>query len=195
MRRPIPFLVLLAWLLAAMAAGPTPSTRPAAAPSASLDDYRVVWTRNVFARDRSAYRERPPVRFSPPRPVEHPVVLTGVVVQDALQVAFFEDTRTGETVRVSPGQALGDGTVTAVSLDSVEYRYGEVTRTIMLGENLSGVATSLYPLSVPGAPATATSEPTSAASEPASEPSGTSGRSTNDVLERMRLRRSREMRQ
>ena len=161
------------------------------------DDYRIILDRNIFARDRSApsatHRSIAP---STP-PVEESIVLTGVAVRGDARVAFFENTRTGETVRAVPGGVLAGGSVSAISLDSVDYRAGEATRTISVGQNLAGLVAVLSPpaASPPSTPV-GTTQPArasgAAATVDAAKPEEKVDKTTNDIIERMRLRRLQE---
>jgi hypothetical protein len=188
MRRQTPPL-LLTLVFASVAAGATPTSGPAVARNTSWDSYRIILTRNIFSRDRSlpstgrtAY-SRPASRSG-----RHYMVLTGVAMQGADRVAFFEDNQTGEATVTWVGQALGNGTVVSVSLDSVEYRSGDLTRTIMVGENLSGPTDSLES-------ASSASGPAEGASEADVGPGEVRGGPADSVLERMRRRRLQETNQ
>ena len=177
------FMLLTALALAALAlaAGPsTPASRPASAAAPSWDSYRIIVTRNIFQRDRSSSSRRGGSTSRPAaRDFEHSVVLTGVALQDAARVAFFEDVRTGETTLACVGQTLGAGTIASISLDSVEYQSGTSSRKIAIGENLAGAV------------ATPSSSP--AASQPASGPStNAASKGGSEIEERMRQRRLQE---
>ena len=182
-------LALLTLLLAAGAVAVTPSTGPADDQNASWDSYRIILTRNIFVRDRSRPSQPRSTSTRPvPRSSEQTMVLAGVVLQGPFRVAFFEDTRTGETVRACEGQELGDGTLVSISLDGVEYRSGDVTRKIVVGESVTRLAASPDSSSASSLPAPGTSEA-------ASRPSDTTDTSTNDILERMRQKRLQELKQ
>jgi len=185
MRRQTPPL-LLTLVFASVAAGATPTSGPAVARNTSWDSYQIILTRNIFSRDRSTGRtaySRPA-----PRSGRHYMVLTGVAMQGPDRVAFFEDNQTGEATVTWVGQALGNGTVVSVSLDSVEYRSGDLTRTIMVGESLSGPTDSLGSASAASGPADGTSEADAG-------PGGVRGGPADSVLERMRQRRLQETNQ
>lgn len=176
-------LTILTAVLAAAAMAATTATRPAAQPASSWDSYRIVLTRNIFSRDRSApSRGHNASSRTTTRSPEQSIVLTGVAVQDAVRVAFFEDTRSGETIMVGVGQMLAGGAIDSITLDSVEYRSGPAAKTIAVGESLTGVPAA--PSSMPAA-----SEPATGAAT--TRPNGASGDS-NDILERMRQRRLQE---
>jgi hypothetical protein len=175
-------LSLLAWL-SASAAVVTTTSAPTSRPD-SLNSYRLIWTtRNIFNRDRKLPVKAPTTRTSTPKTQEQMVILTGIVVQECGQVAFFEDTRAGETLRVCGGQPLANGVVKSISLDSVEFQTENGIRSIAIGENLAGQA------NVPTA-ASSSSEGVASSEPSASMPSGGGG---GDVLERMRQRRAQEL--
>lgn len=212
----------------ALAAPNAPTSRPAPreTTAASWDQYQIITTRNIFLRDRSQ-RYRPSVSYSrPPRPAsdEDSIVLTGIVQQGLACVAFFENTRTGETTRVAAGQPLGAGTLAWICLESIGYQGAGGTRTITVGQALSGENASLVSAvpsgstsgpatatttsrpapaeedeaGLPGEPAAPTSRPVAASTKPAdnvtSRPAETTGGSNLSVEERMRLNRQKELR-
>lgn len=187
----IPLLLLPAGLVVFLAAGATPTGAPASRPSGSWDSYRLVVTRNIFARDRSARSRVRPV-FSQPTTTygsgQQELVLFGVVVQDGLRLGLFEDTQTHQTVRVPAGQVVGRGTVVSVSLDGVEYRSGGATRNIAIGESLSGLPAA------PRASAPTSLPAGSATSGTATGPGEPADKGASDILERMRQRRAQELR-
>jgi len=212
MRKMILSFALLALLFASLAEGQTrgrrrssqqdrfrsvsvssasaPSSAPAGTRSVSFDDYRIIVTRNIFARNRYMPTQGAPVsRPTVSQERENSLVLTGVAAQGKVREAFFEDNRSGETLRVPVGSAFSAGTIVSVSFDGVVYRTGGVTRKITVGESLAGVPAGLY---VPGA----SSQPVAAAaSEPAGGPGAIEGASGGGgVLERMRQRREQEQR-
>lgn len=154
------FAALAAGLALAAPNAPTSRPAPRETTAASWDQYQIITTRNIFLRDRSQ-RYRPSVSYSrPPRPAsdEDSIVLTGIVQQGLACVAFFENTRTGETTRVAVGQPLGAGTLAWICLESIGYQGAGGTRAITVGQALSGESASL----VSAAPAGSASAPATA---------------------------------
>ena len=225
---------LLAMASAALAAAPPkpapkaaqkPSAKPAPVTPTHLtkwDDFRILTDRNVFDRNR-----RPPVVRTPrievsrppytapqpPKPIDTDqyFVLLGIGLEGPQYTAFFEDSRAGKILQVSPGGVVGNGRLRAVNLDSVQYDRGGKFRIVKVGCTLTGVqaasmeftapAPSPTPAAAPApaaptptaAPRTApaTTQPTTAPSAgvaPAPVPDG-----LQDILERMRLRRQQEL--
>lgn len=169
---------------------PEPGSEPATASSQAaggLDRYRLVVTRNIFLRDRgsgSFRRAESSSMPSVPRRGEDELVLRGVGVQEDGRVAFLEDTRSGQVLRVAAGQSIGPGTVLSVSLDGLQLQAGEAVRTIAIGESLSGRAAASAPASM----GSASSAPAASQTRPAD-----SG-GLSDIEVRMRLRRQQENR-
>ena len=187
---------LLVMLLAAAAAGVTPSGSPANDRDATWDSFRLILDRNIFARNRSApSRVRPPGIQPPPGNEEHFLVLTGVVVREDERVAFFEDARAGETIRAYVGDSLGDGSLASITLDGVEYRSGNSTRRISVGENLAGLTTALYATTAASQPAATTMPEATTLPDAASKPSSGTDKGANDILERMRQQHLQENKQ
>lgn len=152
----------------------TPTTSP------SDNPYDVITERNMFLRDRP----RPRVVTTRPAPATRPVevvipetpeqryVLRGVAIEDGEYRAYFEHVRTGEGLRVQPGDAIGNGHIAHIDIDAVAYASSEGTITwIDVGENLNGVrdTRSAPPSAGPvssGAPAAST-EPATGPADPA----------------------------
>jgi len=179
--------ILFLGLALLLAAGAAVAVTPPGGRTASWDDYRLILTRNIFARDRSApSRDHAAVTPPAPRSTDHQLVLTGVGVRGDVRAAFFEDSRTGETQQAAVGGTLDGGTLVSVSLDSVEYRCDGVTRRISVGESLAGVAVALSGPDATTRPATAASPDAHAG------PGDATDKSANDIVERMRQRRLQE---
>ena len=161
---------------------PSVAKGPAPRPPATFDDYRIVFERNIFLKDRAPKRVRPyvrPVRTAPQsQPAPHQLVLTGVAIRQEVRVAFFEDDQSGELVKAVIGDVLQGGKLTSISLDSVEFSLDHKTRKVAIGEGLLG-GSSVDMSSVH------TSDTTAA-------PTGSSS-SGDDILEKMKKRRAKEL--
>jgi len=131
-------------------AAPTTTAKPATPTGpqpTTWESYRVLSERNIFMRYRSrssggrsssGYSPRPPAVTG-----EDYLVLTGIIQQGEDCVAFVEDTRSGKTARLQPGDPLGRGRVTLITRDIVHYAYDGDLRRIAIGANFAGVAVSL----------------------------------------------------
>jgi hypothetical protein len=161
---------------------PPAAKGPAARPAPTFDDYRIVFERNIFLKDRAIRRVRPSYRPVRPAPTSQPaaqqLVLTGVAIRQEIRVAFFEDNQTGELVKAVVGDVVQGGKLVSISLDGVEFSLDHNTRKVGIGEGLLG-GYSVDMSSVH------TSETTAA---PASSSS-----SGDDILERMKKRRAKEL--
>jgi len=166
--------MLFALIVAGAALGAKAASGPGTLPTVSWEDYHLILDRNIFAKDRTSPSRG---RESASRPAEASgsgqMVLTGVALRGDARTAFFEDSRTGQTVKAAVGKSLGEGTIISISLDAVEYRIAGSTRKIAIGQNLSGTAGTLY----------------AASSQPATQ--GTP--LADEVAERMRQRRLQEL--
>jgi hypothetical protein len=93
------------------------------------------------------------MRTPPPAPnPESYYVLKGIVQEDDVFIAFLEDTRGGQILRVSKGDSVARGIIKALGLDSIEYQFEERTITVTMGYDLEGgrgavTMTQLYELS------------------------------------------------
>jgi len=148
-------------------AAPTTAAKPAAPTGpqpTTWESYRVLSERNIFMRYRSrSSGNRPSPGFSARPPVataEDYLVLTGIVQQGEDCVAFIEDTRTGKTARLQPGDPLGRGRVTLITRDIVHYGCDGDLRRIEIGTNFAGAAISF------AKPATTTASAAPAATPP-----------------------------
>lgn len=162
------------------------ATSPASRPS--WERYRVIVDRNIFVRDRTGRRTSdlfgPTPATSPATaPSTQPLfapegrqryVVTGTVLVGAERLAFIEDSTTGATTRVRPGEQLGGATLRGVGVDHVIVEADGDRRRVAIGETLAGGASTL--------PA-----PTAGAS------SGAASSSEAAILERLRARREKEM--
>jgi hypothetical protein len=182
---------LAALLLAALAgSGATPASQSTGVAKTAWDDYRLILSRNIFSRTRTAPGREGRGGFVRPTrtTAESFLVLRGVGMQDELRIAFVEDTRSGQSYRVAAGKSLGGGVIRSVSLDGVEYVLNGASRTVNIGETLTGVpAGSVASSSQPATAGAGLAAATSQAAPPASGPS-----SVNDLIERMRQRRLQE---
>jgi hypothetical protein len=155
---------------------------PTPRPAATFDDYRIVFERNIFLKDRSAPssgRHYVPIRTTQPsQPAVHGLVLTGVAIRQEIRLAFFEDDQTGELTKAVVGDVLQGGKVASISLDGVEFSQGGKTRKVAIGESLLGG----------GSVDMSSVQPSGATAGPAD-----SSGSGDDILERMKKRRAKEL--
>jgi hypothetical protein len=157
-------------------------------PAVRLDDYRLLTERNIFLKDRRVVISRPPRPTGPsPTDVSRPsFVLTGVVWYGEDWVAFFEDSRTGQSIRVTAGQGIGDGLATSAGIGTVDVKRGPSTTRVAIGQDLTGSTALMAGSGAPMAQPTATSPGDAALTT--SAPAG-----TDDIVERMRRKRAEEL--
>jgi hypothetical protein len=126
----------------------SPSTNSSASastnPSARFPDYReryaILAERNIFLKERRRQgSERGPFDDRPrePRP-EQTFALTGIVEEEGQFRAYFENLRNPSFTRVSLGDPIARGKVTAIALDAVEYEQDGQRRWIEIGHDLTG---------------------------------------------------------
>jgi len=107
----------------------------------SLEDYKILWERNIFSPDRGARRRQEVEGQARPKPEYRPeqdIVLRGVSQQGERWVAFFENLQSGVTTRVQKGEDLARGKVTAITLDNIEYDVNGETVQVAVGQTLDG---------------------------------------------------------
>ena len=137
-----------------------PSTRPSASPSAPLlpERYVILLTRSLFDRGFvSAPAPGSPGSIGgpggPPGPMgpEAALALRGSARDNGDDVALIEDTTSHRTMRLKPGEPVGEGRIKKIDLLSIEYEWSGGSRRVEVGQNLLGMA--LPPTTQPGPPA------------------------------------------
>lgn len=178
-------------------------------PGGFLDGYRLVLDRNIFSRNRVIYRESSAGPTTAPTGGSYrslpALSLTGVTEEGKAATAFVEDRRTNSTMFLHVGDAIADGKLTAINLDSIEYVTGAgKTVRVDLGQVIEGGPTytvsssgSSYPSYSSGAfgptgGSPAGVSPSAAPGTTGPAPSGGGGGDTNDILERLRQKRLQE---
>ena len=145
----------------------------------SYDRYKVLSEHNIFTKNRRSTTR--PTRDSrsdapPPKP-EVAFVLTGCVIENENRyAAFVENAQTGVTMKVSPGESIATGKVTAIGFDFLEYETGGQKTRVEIGHNFTGSVASL---------ATIMAIPTTG---PTTGPVDESNLSIEEKLRRRRLR-------
>jgi len=121
----------------------------------SWEAFKVIVERNMFSRQRGRRVEqvqgeqmRTPAVMNP----ESYYVLKGIAQENGEFVAFLEDTQRGQILRVRKGDKIARGIVKALTLDTIEYQFGERTTTVAMGYDLEGgqgvvTLTQMYELS------------------------------------------------
>ena len=173
-----PRLLWLQVLLGVLTTFAVPSTGGEIHRPVSWEHYRVLSERNIFVRDRRRPREN---QSAPDQPAgiintDKYLVLTGIGHQGREGIAFVEDTRSGETIRIRTGDPIGNGRIVRITLDYAEYECKENTIRIGIGSSLVGLTVSYAP----------------AASAGAGQSGDAPGSDTSAILERMRKRREQE---
>jgi hypothetical protein len=116
------------------------------ADKSSFDHYKVLSEHNIFARNRRP-TSRPTQSSRPDRPPPKPetaFILTGCVIEnDNKYVALVENAQTGVTLKVSPGDSVATGKVTAIGFDFLEYETSGQKTKVEIGHNFTGSVASL----------------------------------------------------
>ena len=163
------------------------------APKTMPDKYQILLQRSLFSRERirTASVSRPS-NITPTPPRHNPSsVFTGVVKDENEYTAFLENSRTGKATLVRVGQVLPEGTVVQITLDALFLRLADQSepRRIDLGRTLSGeTATSATSATTPP---TSTDTATTSTAEATTTPAA--GEAAMSSIERLKLRRKKEM--
>ena len=157
------------------------------------DNYRVLVERNIFSRNRSRPLERgvsEPKRTAAPAPESY-FVLKGIVQQNKDYIAFFENTRTGEAVKVRKGDNIARGSLKNLTLDYIEFGLDANTVKVVIGNTLVGKTSSA---AVTYDELVEWSESSSKSSESATSGEGSEQKDEDEeVLRRLMERRKREV--
>jgi hypothetical protein len=177
-------------------AAPVPAPAPApAAPAAQGDEfaqrYALLADKNIFVRNRPPTRSITNRGPETPRRAEEAFLLTGIAMQEGRHVAFIENTASGTTQRLLPGDPVAGGKVVAVEFDALEFEANGRTTRIGIGRNLLGdrfTPTSTAPGSTT-APAGANGGSAAAAPAAGAPAAPLPGDANLSPEERMKLRR------
>ncbi|HEV8608232.1 MAG TPA: hypothetical protein VGQ99_23045 [Tepidisphaeraceae bacterium] len=162
----------------------SPSASPAAddnADPSTFDHYKLLSDHNIFMKNRRP-TSRPTRDSRPDRPPPRPetaFILTGCTIQDDDKyVAYVENAQTGITLKVSPGDSIATGKVSAIGFDFLEYEAGGQKTRIEIGHNFTGSVASLSTYAPSSGPTTG----------PTTGPVDESNLSIEEKLRRRRLR-------
>ena len=127
--------------------------------------YGPIAEHNIFAKDRPIIKKattRPTT--APPRTAEESLVLRGVALDgDGSIRAYVEDVDNEKVLKLSVGDAVGRGKISAVDFDAIEYdRNGESvwieTGADFTGKQVIAITSDVAPSSPGGAPTTGPAE-------------------------------------
>ncbi len=105
--------------------------------------YGIIIEGNIFSRHRGRAAEprtasnQPAGQPSPPQPESY-FVLKGLAKEDDTFVAFFEDARAGEVIRVRAEDSIARGKIAKLTLDSAVYERDANTVAVQVGQTLQG---------------------------------------------------------
>jgi hypothetical protein len=137
--------------------------------------YQIILQRNIFSRQRGPLTSRQlgerPGTVVTPDPESY-FLLKGIVQEAGTFIAFLEDSRSNEVLKLREGDHVARGIVKNFTLDSIEYQFEDRTISVPLGRDLKGgqgamTMNRLLELSATSAPA---GEQKGASAQPA--PSG-----------------------
>jgi hypothetical protein len=111
---------------------------------------------------------------------ESTLVFNGASDTNGQIVAFIENTGLNTIGRFHVGDAVAQGKLSALTLDSLDYQVASHVTHVLLGQNLQGLDMQVL-----------TTQPVSSTTAPTT--SGSPGGGADSVLERLRLRRLKEL--
>ena len=187
--------VLFALVLGAIAAfglAATTGQEQQVEESNALANYEIILQRNIFSRDRKPIVVGQPEEEPKERAVVSPESyyrLKGLVQEDGVFIAFVEDTRYSNVLRLREGESVARGTIKNLTLDSLEYEYNDKTVAIQIGRDLEGgfgAVTRSEIMQWTPTDTTSGSDSTSTSPEPATGEAA-------DILEQLRQRRQQQL--
>jgi len=122
------------WPAAALAQEPAEKPDPWAA-------YKVIVDRNMFSRQRGAAERRQRDGGQEVVTVPDPESyyrLRGIAQENGTFIAFVEDTRRSETLKLRQGDTVARGSIESLDLDSIVFRMEDRTITVAIGQDLLG---------------------------------------------------------
>ena len=162
----------------------------------SYERYKVLYERNIYLKKRLSQPEllrHPQSSILKQTPVVTRKVLTGIVDEGAEYIAFFEDPSLKKIERVRKGDTILNKTIESITLDYVEYVENGKKNIVKVGESIASV------ISTPGLEAS-TDINVADYERPRAVEIVTSDTikiidklDEETVLERLRLRRQREL--
>jgi len=103
--------------------------------------YQIILDRNIFSRQRGPIRrpedDEEPREIVMPNPESY-LLLRGVVQEDGTFMAFVEDTRSAEILRLHKGDSVARGVIAALNLDVLEYEWEGRKIAVRMGYDLEG---------------------------------------------------------
>jgi len=184
------------WILSVVVLGGVAALAPAVGlaqetqkPEDPWNKYEMILERNMFSRQRGPrvreQRNDERREVAMPNPESY-FRLRGIVQEDGRFIAFVEDTRSNSVLKLHQGDNVARGTITGLTLDTVEYQLGDQVSTVRLGYDLEGGqgAVTMNELMQWSQTATTPAAPSAA---PASEaPTGEAADILKQLLERRR---------
>ena len=182
-------LQLLSLLMLLVTRIPIASAMAEGEGTASWDRYQVLSERNIFVRNRGQITENKDGSAQTVKAIDDTdqyFVLTGTAQRGQEGIAFVEDIRSGQTVKVRTGDPIGKGKLIRITLDHAEYECEGKTTRIEIGNTFTGIT------------APQVSTVTAVPPEPgiSADPSRSAHETDADkaaVIEQMRKRREQQM--
>lgn len=185
---PIPIAVSIAAVCLAILWPAVGQAEESAEQTDTWATYKVIVERNMFSRQRGAAerRQRDTDRevVTVPDPESY-YRLRGIAQENGTFIAFIEDTRTNETLKLRQGASVARGAIESLDLDSIVFRIEDRTITVAIGQDLlggRGAVTMSELMQWTPAPATST---TGSETRPAA-PTGNEADILKQLLERRR---------
>lgn len=159
----------------------------------TYDNYKVVYERNMFSKDRLPPREvQRPTRRTPTTTVLSIYVLRGVTAEAgrAHKFAFVEEQISGESSMAWIGTKILDGRIKDIRLDYVLFEEDGETRIVRIGEEFGKTSSTVMEDVAESADGDETADDAPQKEEKAEE---STPADESDILKKLLERRKREL--
>jgi hypothetical protein len=162
-----------------------------AEPAQGYNAFRLVRTRNIFDPERRAVRsEAPAARPQMTGSRSNFITLTGTMVTEGKNLAFFTGSRPEYSKVISLHDKIADFAITAIATSQVELELAGKAIVVGIGRQLP-LDGSIAENTIAISPTPTDNAPPAAAEASPSSPPATNDK--NDVLRRMMERRQKEL--
>ncbi|MBN2372220.1 hypothetical protein JXL19_00325 [bacterium] len=163
----------------------------------SWEDFRIISARNIFSRNRQP--DIKPV-FSESRQMtvveqkeESFLILRGIARKTDQYVAFVEDSRSSEMKQVYRGDKIGNGEITAISIDFLTYELEGNAIKVKTGMAFEGKAAGTIPGSFQGFGSSQKNFMNFSPGAQVESQAAPQDESSNAILQRLKERRKKEL--
>jgi len=100
------------------------------------ENYNILVSNNIFLKNRPA--TKPTTRPDKTNQEEqvYYYVLSGVIEQENIKIAFFESTKTKETIQVQKNDYIANNKIIEITIDKIQYEKQGSQRELFIGQQI-----------------------------------------------------------